>query len=146
MRNLGLPLLALFAASCSHLPAQGGDGGWRPLFDGRSLAGWTPKITGYAAGEDPLRTFAVQGGAIKVSYARYDGAFRGRFGHLAYRTPFSAYRLRFEYRFSGHFLPDVEAWQQSNSGVMLHAQPPAAMARDQKFPVSIEFQLLSANR
>ncbi|TMJ11493.1 MAG: DUF1080 domain-containing protein [Alphaproteobacteria bacterium] len=144
MKTALVPLLALLAAACAHVPAEAKEG-WRPLFDGHSLSGWTPKITGYAAGQDPLRTFSVQDGAIRVSYARYDG-FRGRFGHLAYKTPFSAYRLRFEYRFSGHFLPDVEAWQQSNSGVMLHAQPPATMAKDQKFPVSIELQLLGADR
>lgn len=136
------PLLILFASACTHVPREGG---WQPLFDGRTLDGWTPKITGYAPGEDPLRTFTVADGAIRVSYANYD-AFRGRFGHLAYRTPFSAYRLRLEYRLSGNWLPDVENWQQSNSGLMLHAQAPATMARDQKFPVSIEVQLLGAQR
>ena len=133
------PLLLL--AAC----ATAGEGEWKPLFDGRSLSGWTPKITGHALGEDPLRTFRVEDGAIKVSYENYD-AFRGRFGHLAYQAPFSAYRVRFEYRFSGTYLPDVEGWQQSNSGLMFHAQDPATMTRDQKFPVSMEMQLLGAER
>jgi hypothetical protein len=134
-------LFSLLCASCASLPG----GGWRPLFDGRTLAGWTPKITGHALGEDPYRTFSVKDGAIRVSYQRYD-RFGGRFGHLAYRTPFSAYRLRFEYRFSGGWLPDVQTWQQSNSGIMLHGQPPETMGRDQQFPVSIEVQLLGAER
>jgi hypothetical protein len=135
-------LLSLLCTSCASFP---GGGGWRPLFDGRTLAGWTPKITGHALGEDPYGTFSVRDGAIRVSYDRYD-RFNGRFGHLAYRTPFGAYRIRLEYRFSGGWLPDVLTWQQSNSGIMLHGQPPETMARDQQFPVSIEVQLLGAER
>ena len=140
LRSLSLLLLPLLAAC-----ATPSEEGWQPLFDGKSLAGWTPKITGYALGEDPLRTFRVENGAIKVSYENYDG-FKGRFGHIAYRSPFSAYRVRFQYRFSGTHQPDVEAWQQSNSGLMFHAQDPATMTRDQKFPVSMEMQLLGAER
>lgn len=145
MKRLALLPFVLIAAGCAHSPSAGAESGWQPLFDGRTLDGWTPKIAGHALGEDPYRTFRVEKGAIRVSYDGYDG-FKGRFGHLAFRTPYSAYRLRFEYRFSGRFLPDVETWQQSNSGVMLHAQPPATMGRDQKFPVSIEVQLLGAER
>jgi hypothetical protein len=141
MKRLALLLLSL-PASCASSPEADG---WRPLFDGRSLAGWTTKITGLPLGEDPLRTFRAEDGAIRVSYERYD-RFEKRFGHLAYRTPYSAYRLRFEYRFTGRWLPDVEPWQQSNSGIMLHGQPPETMTRDQLFPVSIEVQLLGAER
>ena len=144
-RKLGaLVPIVLTAAGCAHSAPPAPDG-WISLFDGRTLDGWTPKITGEPLGRDPLATFRVKDGAIAVSYDRYD-AFRGRFGHLAYRTPFSAYRLRFEYRFTGTWLPDVEPWQQSNSGIMLHGQRPETMARDQKFPVSIEVQLLGAER
>jgi hypothetical protein len=141
MIRRGLPLLLLLA-SCASAPT--GDG-WRPLFDGRTLEGWTPKITGHALGEDPLHTFSVRDGAIRVSYDRYT-RFAGQFGHLAYRMPFSAYRIRLEYRFHGHWLPDVQDWQQSNSGIMLHAQAPETMALDQQFPVSMEVQLLGADR
>ncbi len=143
-RNL-LLLLCLAIGACAPLPAAGDGRDWRPLFDGRTLDGWTPKITGYALGANPFGTFQVRDGAIRVSYDRYD-KFGGRFGHLAYRTPFNAYRVRLEYRFSGRWLPDVEGWQQSNSGIMLHGQPPETMTRDQKFPVSIEVQLLGAER
>jgi hypothetical protein len=145
MIRLAFPLAALFLTSCSPVEAPSGNDGWVRLFDGRTLDGWTPKIRGHAVGEDPLRTFRVENGAIRISYENYD-TFSKRFGHLAYRTPFSAYRLRFQYRFSGRWLPDVENWQQSNSGAMLHAQPPETMSRDQEFPVSIEVQLLGAER
>lgn len=140
--NAALCLLAL--ASCTHSPNA--DAKWMPLFNGRTLDGWTPKISGYALGEDPFGTFRAEAGTIRVSYDRYEGGFRKRFGHLAYRTPLGAYRLRFEYRLIGRPLADVESWQQSNSGVMLHGQPPSTMGRDQFFPVSIEVQLLGAER
>lgn len=117
---------------------------WRAIFDGKTLSGWTPKITGSPLGADPLDTFTVKDGAIRVSYDRYD-RFAGRFGHLAYRIPASSYRLRFEYRFYGTYLPDVEGWQHANSGIMFHGQAPETMARDQKFPVSLEFQLNGAD-
>ena len=137
-------LLLAAAALGLALPASAlaAEGRWRPIFDGKSLRGWVPKITGSRLGEDPRRTFRVKDGAIRVTYEDYD-KFGGRFGHLHYRMPLAApYRVRFEYRFSGKFLPDVEAWQHSNSGLMFNGQPPETIARDQKFPVSLELQLV----
>lgn len=115
---------------------------WTPLFDGRTLNGWTPKILGLAAGEDPFQTFRVKDGAIVVSYDRYDGAFRNRFGHLFWKTPYKAYRLRMEYRFVGTWPADTPDWAKGNSGVMVHSQAPATMAVNQPFPVSLEAQFL----
>jgi hypothetical protein len=137
MRTLlaGLMTLALAA------PAAAAEK-WKPLFDGKTLDGWTPKIMGLAAGEDPLQTFRVKEGAIVVSYDRYDGAFRNRFGHLFYKAPFSAYRLRMEYRFVGTWPADTPDWAKGNSGVMVHSQAPATMAVGQPFPVSLEAQFL----
>ena len=137
-------VLLCFAAACAHSPTQ--ERQWVSLFDGKSLEGWTPKISGYEVGKDPFDTFRAEDGVIRVSYERYGDGFRKRFGHLAYRVPYSTYRLRFEYRLTGKPVGDVEPWQQSNSGVMLHGQPPSTMGRDQYFPVSIEVQLLGADR
>ena len=137
-------ILACLTAACAHSPAQ--EPQWVSLFDGKSLDGWTPKISGHQFGEDPFSTFRAEDGVIRVSYERYGDGFRKRFGHLAYRVPYSTYRLRFEYRLTGKPVGDVEPWQQSNSGVMLHGQPPSTMGRDQYFPVSIEVQLLGADR
>lgn len=116
---------------------------WKPLFDGRSLTGWTPKIAGHPAGENWRDTFVVKDGAIRVSYAGYE-RFENRFGHLFYKAPFSAYRLRLSYRILEPNLPDTPAWARGNSGVMFHSQSPHSMALDQPFPVSVEFQILGA--
>jgi len=130
-------LLAMDVASAAEVRA----GPWRPLFDGRSLKGWTPKIVGHPAGDNHLQTFVVRDGAIAVSYAGYD-RFKGQFGHLFYKTPFKAYRLRLSYRFVDPGLPDTPAWARSNSGVMFHSQSPQSMTLDQPFPMSVEFQVL----
>lgn len=139
MKLLILPMLLLIGAGPAAEPA------WQRIFDGKTLAGWTPKITGRAAGEDPLHMFTVANGAIRVSYANYP-KFEGEFGHLFWNTPLTAYRIRFDYRLFGAPLPGIEEWQTSNSGLMLHAQAPATMSRDQAFPVSLEMQLLGVPR
>jgi hypothetical protein len=118
---------------------------WQRIFDGKTLAGWTPKITGRALGEDPLHMFTVQDGAIRVSHANYK-SFEGEFGHLFWKTPLSAYRIRFDYRLFGEPLPGIKVWQTSNSGLMFHSQAPETMRRDQAFPVSLELQLLGVPR
>ena len=49
---------------------------------------------------------------------------------------------RVEYRFVGDQAKDGPGWAFRNSGVMIHGQTPETMTKDQKFPVSIEVQLL----
>lgn len=133
------PLLLLAACAAGPRAPR-----WIPLFDGRSLAGWTPKIRGLPAGADPLGTFAVADGAIRVSYANYE-AFDGRFGHLFRELPYARYRLRVEYRFTGEQCPGGPGWAWRNSGVMLHGQSAASMGVEQEFPVSIEVQFLGGD-
>lgn len=114
---------------------------WIPLFNGKNLEGWTPKITGHALGENFGQTFRAEDGVIKVSYDGYR-EFAEQFGHLFYKEPFSHYRLRIEYRFVGEQVAGGPEWAMRNSGVMLHCQSPESMAKAQKFPVSIEVQFL----
>ena len=118
---------------------------WKPLFNGENLDGWTPKVLGYEAGDDPLETFRVEDGMIQVSYENYEGPFAGRFGHLFFDEPFSNYKLRVEYRFVGEQAEGGPGWALRNSGLMLHGQDPATMRKNQEFPVSIEVQLLGGD-
>jgi hypothetical protein len=117
---------------------------WVPLFNGRDLDGWTPKITGYEAGVNFGSTFRVEDGLLKVAYDAYD-MFNGRFGHLFYRDAFSHYRLRVVYRFVGGQAPGGPDWALRNSGVMFHGERPETMTRDQEFPASIELQFLGGD-
>jgi hypothetical protein len=116
-------------------------GQWTSLFNGKDLTGWTPKIKGYALGENFGNTFRVADGAIKVAYDQYP-QFDARYGHLFYKHRFSAYHLRVEYRFVGEQCKGGPGWAFRNSGAMIYCQPPETMGKDQDFPVSIEVQML----
>jgi hypothetical protein len=116
-------------------------GSWISLFNGHDLQGWTPKIAGLPVNENYRNTFRVQDGLLKVSYADYD-QFGDRFGSLFYNTKFGRYWLRAEYRFSGDLAPGAPRWAFKNSGIQLHSQSPQSMSRTQRFPVSVEFDLV----
>ncbi len=133
----------LWIAGALAAPPDAGDADWLDLFNGANLDGWTVKVRGYEAGEDPYDTFRVKDGLLTVSYADYPAeGFGGRFGHLFFDTPYSHYVLHLEYRFVGEQVDGGPAWAERNSGAMLHAQDPQTMHRDQDFPVSIEAQFL----
>lgn len=130
------------SAFAADLPAEGK---WVQLFNGKDLAGWTPKIKGCDLGDNFADTFRVVDGVLKVSYDKYEGAFNERFGHLFYEKEFSNYRLRVEYRFVGEQFNGGPGWAWRNSGIMIHGQPADTMLKNQNFPVSIEVQLLGGN-
>ena len=140
LRLLPLVAAALVAAAAradSAAPLQE----WIPLFNGENLDGWKVKITGHELGDNYGNTFRVEDGILKVAYDKYE-KFEGKFGHIFYEKPFSHYRLRLEYRFLGGQVPGGPGWGFRNSGIMIHGQSPESMEKDQKFPVSIEVQLL----
>ena len=132
--------LVLLAALALAAPAAAAER-WEPIFNGRNLDGWTPKINHHPAGENWRDTFGVKAGKLVVSYAKYD-RFKDEFGHLVWKTPLSSYRLRLEYRFVGPDTPGTPGWAIRNSGVMLHGQRAQEMALDQPFPISLEAQFL----
>ena len=43
---------------------------------------------------------------------------------------------------TGEPMAGIPSWARLNSGVMVHSQSPLSMARDQEWPVSLEFQFL----
>lgn len=131
--------IAALLLSC----ASGQEEKWTSIFNGKDLDGWTPKIRGFALGEDPKKTFLVEDGAIKVSYANYP-EWGEAYGHLYYKAKLSNYKIRLEYRFTGDQVKGGPAWATQNSGIMLHSQDPKTMGKDQDFPCSLEFQLLGA--
>jgi hypothetical protein len=146
MKRHAIVLLASLVLVPALAAAQGPSGGpdhkeWIPLFDGKSLDGWVPKITGYDVGVNHGNTFRVENGVLKVAYDQYD-TFGGRFGHLFYKTPFSHYVLAVEYRFVGEQAKDGPDWAYRNSGAMIHGQPVETMQKDQDFPICIEVQFL----
>ncbi len=134
-------LLVLVTATAGYSAEKGE---WIQLFNGKDLTGWNVKITGHEFDENFGRTFRVEDGLMKVAYDGYD-KFDGQFGHIFYEKPFSNYRIRVEYRFVGKQVAGGPGWALRNSGIMIHGQSPQSMTKDQKFPVSIEVQLLGGS-
>lgn len=143
-RNLLLIFCAMILLMMTACGQKNAESEWVSLFNGKDLAGWTPKITGYEAGDNFGNTFRVEDGLLKVRYDQYD-QFDGRFGHLFYQDELSHYKLRVEYRFVGDQCPGGEGWAYRNSGIMVHGQRPETMMFDQDFPTSVEVQLLGSD-
>ena len=135
--------LATVACACSS-PEQTAAPEWIQLFNGKDINDWTVKIAKHEVGENYANTFRVEDGLLKVRYDGYTD-FDQQYGHLHYNTPYSAYLLRLEYRFTGEQAPGGEGWAWRNSGAMLHGQDPHTMLKDQDFPISIEGQLLGGD-
>jgi hypothetical protein len=114
---------------------------WIQLFNGKDLEGWTIKMAKHPLGENFNNTFRVENGLMVTRYDNYD-TFDGEFGHIFYKTPYSHYKLRVEYRVVGEQVKGGADWAFKNSGVMFHCQSPESMDLDQSFPVCIEAQLL----
>lgn len=141
---VSLTTVGLFSFS-PHVVAEDNVDKWIQLFNGKNLDGWTVKIKSYELGDNHGDTFRVEDGVLKAVYDKYEGRFRGRFGHLFYDQPFSNYVLRVEYRFVGEQADGAPGWAIRNSGVMIHGQSPQSMELKQDFPASIEVQLLGGD-
>lgn len=158
MANLRLPLTTLIVPlvfSCAAAAAtsvtttataQNPDQEeWVDLFNGKDLGNWTPKIRGFAVGENAFNTFRVADGMLQVRYDEYT-EFNERFGHIFYNGgPFSHYKIQVEYRFVGEQVKGGPGWAWRNNGIMYHTQDPKTMSVDQDFPGSMEYQLLGGN-
>jgi len=139
--RLTLSFLALFLTINTFAQTINYDGEWQQLFNGKDLTGWDVKIKGHALNENYGNTFRVEDGVMKVAYDQYTD-FNRQYGHIFYKEDFSHYLLKIEYRFVGDQAPKGEGWAFRNSGVMVHGQSAASMAKDQDFPISIEVQFL----
>lgn len=135
-------LLLFGCTGAKKLADASNDGkGWKKLFNGTDIKDWFVKINHHLVGENYGNTFRVEDGIIKIRYDQY-GEFDNQFGHLYYKTPFSHFKLRFEYRFVGKQQKGAPDYTLLNSGVMFHSQDPRTMLKDQDWPISIEMQLL----
>lgn len=114
---------------------------WVSLFNGKDLNGWNIKIANHSLNDNFNNTFQVQDSMIRVVYDEYED-FDDKYGHMYYKTPYSYYKLRFDYRFIEEQTSGGENWNVRNSGVMIHSQSAKSNAFEQHFPVSLEIQLL----
>lgn len=152
LKNLtALSLVLLILASCGssskNTEAKNEDTIPEPiqLFNGKDIDDWIPKIRYHEIGDNYANTFRVEDDILRVTYEDYEGDFEERYGHLAYKDPFSYYILRLEYRFVGEQIEGGPGWAWRNNGAMLHGQDPASMGVDQDYPISVEGQLLGGD-
>lgn len=135
-RMLALVVLALIFQHSAHAQE------WVPLFNGKDIDDWIVKIHHHENGENYGNTFRVKDSIIQVRYDQY-GDFNDQFGHLYYKTPYSYYHLKLEYRFTGDWVKTAPSYTVLNSGVMYHSQDPRTMPKEQDWPISIEMQFLA---
>jgi len=114
---------------------------WEPLFNGKDLSGWDIKIAGHDLNDNYKNTFRFEDGMVRVVYDEYQ-RFDDKYGHMYYKKPYSYYKLRYQYRFTGNQVPGGAVWNVRNSGIMYHSQSAASLTKNQDFPVSLEVQLL----
>jgi hypothetical protein len=114
---------------------------WFSLFNGKDLSDWTIKFANQDLDVNYQNTFRVQDSMIRIAYDQYDN-FDNAYAHMYYNKPYSYYKLRFDYRFTGEQVKGGEDWNVRNSGIMLHSQSAESNDFGQYFPVSIEIQLL----
>lgn len=113
---------------------------WVPLLTGSDLSDWTIKMGGQELGDDIEAAYQLQNGVLKIYGNKQDAAIK--IGHLFYKQPYSHFRLRFEYRFTGRHLAPSANWPEQYGGVIFHAQSPESMGLKQDYPICLEFQLL----
>ena len=138
MKKVLLIILCGMLTAAQAKPAQEK---WIQLFNGKNLKNWTVKIHHHEVGDNFGNTFRAEDGMIKVRYDQYD-QFNERYGHLYFNTPFSHYKLRLEYRFTGVWRKDAPIYTEKNSGIMFHSQDPHTMPKEQDWPISVEMQFL----
>ena len=143
MRNLLFVLIALITG-CKPGGNSADTENWIQLFNGKDLEDWEIKFAKHPLGENFNNTFRVEDGKLVVRYDNWD-SIRGEYGHLFYRTPYSRYKLRVEYRVVGEQVAGGPAWAYKNNGLMFHCQSPETMLLDQSFPVCVEAQLLGGD-
>lgn len=128
--------------SCTALRSnEARNGGWVDLFNGKDINDWMVKIHHHEEGVNFGNTFRVEDGVIQVRYDEY-GDFNDQFGHLYYKTPYSHYHLKLDYRFVGELQKGAPSYTLRNSGVMFHSQDPRTMLKEQDWPISVEMQFL----
>jgi hypothetical protein len=137
-----LIIFFLLTTSCHSSKKNGTKNEWTPLFNGKDLTDWVVKIHHHDVGVNFGNTFRINNNAIEVRYDQY-ADFNEQFGHLYYKTPFSYYHLKLQYRFVGKWVTTAPAYTLLNSGIMFHSQSPYTMPKQQDWPISVEMQFLS---
>lgn len=133
---------ATLAAGAAPAHAESADG-WRPLFNGRDLSGWTTFVSMQPApgaqnatsargvGVDPKQVFSATGGMLRVSGEEW--------GSVSTVEEFGKFHLKFEFKWgTTKWSPRLDA--PRDSGILYYAVGPEG-AQSGHWMRSHEFQL-----
>ena len=88
---------------------------WISMFNGKDLNDWDIKISGHELGDNYKNTFRVEDSMLRVVYDDYE-SFDNTFGHLYYKTPYSYYKIKLDYRFTGNQVNGGADWAKEIMG------------------------------
>jgi hypothetical protein len=109
--------------------------GWRPLFNGNDLEGWT-FFHDKVGDRDVHSAVSIEDGVLHFLGPGFDRAQGSTMGHIATVDAWRDYHLRLEFRWgSARFSP--RSLQRRNSGILYHMGP----ERGRLFPDCVEFQV-----
>lgn len=107
---------------------------WKPLFNGKSLDGWTFFQEGIG-NSDLHKAVVIKNGELQFLSPAFTGTDAPP-GHISTDEEWENYHLRLEYRWgTRRWAP--RALQRRNSGILYHMGP----ERDKLFPDCVEFQV-----
>lgn len=141
-RSACVMAVLLMFTGCTPAKKTNSEGTWIKLFNESDLNDWIVKVHHHDAGVNFGNTFRAEDGMIKVRYDQYE-EFNDQFSHLYYKTPFSHFHLKLEYRFVGELQKGAPEYTLLNSGVMFHSQDPKTILKEQNWPISVEMQFLA---
>ncbi len=131
----GAAALAASAVAPIPLPAtQTERAGWKRLFDGKTLDGWTFYQDGIGS-TDLHNAVTIKDGVLHFLGSRFDRDDAPP-GHIATTREFENYHFRVDFRWGGRRWPPRK-WQRRNSGILYHMGPEI----DRLFPDCVEFQV-----
>lgn len=134
--------LAMFGAAgaaatllpkAAHADTQAG---WKPLFNGRNLSGWTFFQNG-GGSHDRDGVVAIDKGELHILGPGYKGPIAAGMGYLATEQEFENYHLSLEYKWGPRRYEPRLNWKR-DSGILYHVAP----GRDFLWPDCVEYQIM----
>lgn len=112
------------------------DDGWRQLFNGRDLSGWTYFQDGVGDRDrDGVAVFDKD--VLHILGPRYHGPERAGMGYLATAQEFENYHLSLEYKWGVRRYDPRTIWKR-DSGILYHVPP----GREFLWPDCVEYQIM----
>jgi hypothetical protein len=129
-----LPFIALAILTNLH----GEESGWKPLFNGTDLDGWSVAVEGAPVGTDPKGHITVRDGCVHM-YADTPDTARGDFGVIVTDGTYSRFHLDFEYAWGPKKLEPRKEMPR-DAGLLYHIADPNQRTWG-IWPVSMEYQI-----